>query len=187
VKKIHFISLEKCYSFITLNARPSYEIFTRLTVLIPNVNRYFIGPFFTSTDEATSIAYQGFQLVSDKNLLGVDLASGPFDSRLGTENILKKIVPRELLQTLDMYYLWGQVSSLIKDNGEYLTAAKKAIDSVFDKIDLGDECLIFTVFPFGEMLCQEFSKKTDDVPIFSFLQGFSLINDGSVFKTVLLQ
>ena len=187
MKKIHFISLQKCYSFLTLGANPSYQIFTRLTSLLPNLNRYFIGPFFTSTDEATAIAYEGFQLVSGKKLLGVDLSAGPFNSGLGTENILKHIVPKELLCSLDEYYLWGQISGKIKEGKQYLEMSKRAIDGLFNKLQIGDECLIFTVFPFGEMLCQEFLKNKNDFPIFSFLQGFSLVSDGSTLKAKLLQ
>lgn len=186
LKKIHFVSLQKCYSFVTLESEPSYQIFTRLTSQLPNVNRYFIGPFFTSTDEATSMAYEGFHLVSGKSLVGVDLESGPFNSGFGTENILKNLVPHGLLEELDQYYLWSQVSPLIKDQADYLVKAKKAIEDLFKKLADGDECLVFTVFPFGEIICEEYFGTAEDIPIFSFLQGFSLVSDGQNPKVALL-
>jgi hypothetical protein len=186
MKIIHFISLQKCYDFLALNERPAYQIFTRLTSQIPRTSCYFVGPVFTSITEAHEIAYEAFKSMVNTELQSTTPGKGPFDVNFGANLAKSELVSDELLDNLSNYRWFKQIKDQIGDYRDFLKDAKESIDDLFHKIKPDQECLAFTVFPFGEIICQEYLANKEEALIFRFLEGFSLINDGTAVRAELL-
>lgn len=185
MKKIHFVSLKKCYEYGMFEDEPQDELFFKLPDLIPGTTHYRIGPYFTSVDEATTIAFEGFLLLADRELKDV-FRKGPFDLALGSIGLLSALVSPETLNVLDSFRRLDQILDL-GPKELFLEEARKSLGALFEALPPKAECLVFTVFPFGEMLCREYMRENYQIPIFEFLQGFSLLNEEGVIRARLLQ
>ena len=177
MKKIHCISLNNS---LTIKENP-YRLFINLLSLyekIPKVNTYFFGAIFPSVVMSTEFAFEVVEILSGRFLKDLSNKEGSrFNPLLGNEELLASLDPKHVSLLLDKYSRWWQVEHLVADCNDFLVRAENSINGVFSKMNSGDECLTFTLFPFAEIIYERFSVKKEEPPIFKFLEGFSLIQE----------